>query len=70
MDKGERVGESKIEKEPDNQVVAEGLSTGAKQVERWGVGEGVESQAEADVRFGMGVDCVQGYHFGVPKFSL
>ena len=59
-----------IHQDPDNQVLAEALITVAQQFEMFAVAEGVESQAEADFLISIGVDCVQGYHFGVPKFSV
>jgi EAL domain-containing protein (putative c-di-GMP-specific phosphodiesterase class I) len=59
-----------IDQDPDNQVLAEALITVAHQFEMFAVAEGVESQAEADFLISIGVDCVQGYHFGVPKFSV
>ncbi len=59
-----------IHKDPDNQVLAESLITVAHQFEMFAVAEGVESQLEADFLMSIGADCVQGYHFGVPKFSI
>lgn len=59
-----------IHQDPDNQVLAEALITVAHQFEMFAVAEGVESQEEADFLISVGVDCVQGYHFGVPKFSV
>lgn len=59
-----------IQNDPDNQVLAEALITVAHQFEMFAVAEGVESQAEADFLLSIGVDCVQGYHFGVPKFTV
>lgn len=59
-----------IHQDPDNQVLAEALITVAHQFEMFAVAEGVESQAEADFLISIGVDCVQGYHFGVPKFTV
>jgi len=59
-----------INEDPDNQVLAEALITVAHQFEMFAVAEGIESQAEADFLISIGADCVQGYHFGVPKFSI
>lgn len=59
-----------IENDPDNQVLAEALITVAHQFEMFAVAGGIESQAEADFLISIGADCVQGYHFGVPKFSI
>lgn len=59
-----------IDKDPDNQVLAKALITVAHQFEMFAVAGGIESQAEADFLMSIGADCVQGYHFGVPKFSV
>lgn len=59
-----------IDQDPDNQVIAEALITIAHQFEMFAVAEGVESRAEAEFLRSIGVDCLQGYFFGVPKFSL
>ena len=59
-----------IHTDPDNQVLAEALITVAHQFEMFSVASGIESQAEANFLISIGVDCVQGYHFGVPKFSV
>ncbi len=55
---------------PDNQVLAEALISVARQFEMFTIADGVESAAEAVRLTAMGVDCLQGYHFGVPKFDL
>lgn len=59
-----------IDKDPDNQVLAEALITVAHQFEMFAVAEGVESQSEANFLISLGADCLQGYHFGVPKFTV
>ena len=59
-----------IDRSPDNQVLAEALITVARQFEMFTVAEGVESPEEAAMLASLGVDCLQGYHFGVPKFDL
>lgn len=59
-----------IHNDPDNQVLAEALVTVAHQFEMFAVAEGVETQAESDFLISIGLDCLQGYHFGVPKFSF
>lgn len=59
-----------VDKDPDNQVLAEALITVAHQFEMFAVAEGIESQAEADFLVSIGADCLQGYHFGVPKFTV
>lgn len=59
-----------IDRDPDNQVLAEALITVAHQFEMFAVADGVETEAEAAFLRGIGVDCLQGYHFGVPSFTL
>ncbi|MFQ1701052.1 EAL domain-containing protein [Loktanella agnita] len=59
-----------IESDPDNQVLAEALITVAHQFEMFAVADGVETEAEADFLRKLGVDCLQGYHYGVPRFDL
>ena len=51
-------------------MLAEALITVVHQFEMFAVAEGVDIQAEADFLVSIGVDCVQGYHFGVTKFSV
>lgn len=55
---------------PDNQVLAEALITVAHQFEMFVVAEGVETGVEAEHLTRLGADCLQGWHFGVPKESL
>ncbi len=59
-----------IDRDPDNQVLAEALTTVAHQFEMFVVADGVETEAEATFLRGIGVDCLQGYYFGVPAFTL
>ncbi|KPP83985.1 MAG: EAL domain protein [Rhodobacteraceae bacterium HLUCCA08] len=59
-----------IDRNPDNQVIAEALITVAHQFEMFAVAEGVESEAEAAFLRSCGADCLQGYLFGVPRFSF
>lgn len=59
-----------IDQNPDNQVLAEALITVAHQFEMFAVAEGVESAAEAELLTRIGVDCLQGYHFGRPRPTL
>lgn len=54
----------------DNQVLTEALIMVAHQFEMFVVADGVENAADAALLTAMGVDCLQGYHFGVPKFRL
>ena len=58
-----------IDKSPDNQVMAEALINVAHQFEMFTIAEGVETQAEAKLLTDLGVDCLQGYLFGVPKLT-
>ena len=59
-----------IDASPDNQVMAAALITVARQLEMFAVAEGVETTAEAQILHAMGIDCLQGYLFGVPKFGF
>lgn len=59
-----------IAEDSDNQVLTEALITVAHQFEMFVVADGVESADEARFLVDMGADCLQGYHFGVPKFGF
>lgn len=59
-----------IDSDPDNQVLTEALITVAHQFEMFVVADGIETAAEAAFLQGLNVDCMQGYHFGVPSLSL
>lgn len=59
-----------IESDPDNQVLTEALLTVARQFEMLVVADGVETSQEAAFLTQLGVDCLQGYFYGVPKFDL
>ncbi|NBD30320.1 MAG: EAL domain-containing protein [Alphaproteobacteria bacterium] len=59
-----------IDQDPDNQVIAEALITIAHQFEMFAVAEGVETRAEAAMLARFGVDCLQGYLYGVPRFRI
>ena len=59
-----------IDTDPDNQVLTEALVTVAQQFEMFVVADGVETEAEAAFLRGIGVDCLQGYLFGVPSLDL
>ncbi len=59
-----------IDSSPDSQVMAESLMVVARQLEMFSVAEGVETAEEAEALRNIGMDCLQGYHFGVPKFGL
>lgn len=70
MVKLDRCFVSGINHSPDNQVLAEALITVAHQFEMFAVAQGVETAAEAEFLASFGVDCLQGYHIGIPKFTL
>jgi EAL domain-containing protein (putative c-di-GMP-specific phosphodiesterase class I) len=59
-----------IDHDSDNQVLAEALMTVAHQFEMFAVADGVETEAEAAFLSSIGVDCLQGYLFGVPSLDL
>jgi EAL domain-containing protein (putative c-di-GMP-specific phosphodiesterase class I) len=59
-----------IDTSPDNQVIAEALITVAHQFEMFTVAEGVETPREVELLSRLGIDCLQGYYFGVPKPTL
>ncbi|WP_342077961.1 EAL domain-containing protein [Yoonia sp. SS1-5] len=59
-----------IQNDPDNQVLAEALVTVAHQFEMFAIADGVETEDEAAYLRQIGVDCLQGYLYGVPKFEL
>ncbi len=59
-----------ISTNPDNQVLAEALIMVAHQFEMFVVADGIENEADVQWAIGQDVDCLQGYHIGVPKFSF
>lgn len=59
-----------IENSPDNQVLAEALMTVAHQFEMFAIAGGVESEGAARFLADIGMDCLQGFHIGVPKMTL
>ncbi len=59
-----------IERDADNQALARALLAVARQFEMFTIAEGIESAEEAGFMTKLGVDCLQGYHLGVPKFSF
>lgn len=52
----------------DNQVICEALMSLSKQFGMLSVSDGVESKQDADFLRETGIDFLQGYHFGVPRF--
>ena len=55
-----------IHKSPDNQVLTGALISLARHFEMYTVAEHVETEADVDVLVAAGIDCLQGYYFGVP----
>lgn len=54
--------------DPDQQIIAEALTTLAHQFEMFVVADGIESGPDASFLQSVGVDCLQGYHYGAPRF--
>ncbi|KEO52965.1 EAL domain-containing protein [Thioclava pacifica] len=52
--------------DPDNQALTKSLLDIARHFEMFTVAEAVESSADAEYLAALGVDCMQGYYFGVP----
>ena len=50
----------------DNQVLAQALVSIARHFDMFTIAEEVESEADARYLVDIGVDCLQGYHFGAP----
>lgn len=57
---------TRIHQNPDNRTLTRALVSIARQFEMFTVAEAVESAEEAEELSRLGVDCLQGYHFGVP----
>ncbi|SNS15807.1 EAL domain-containing protein [Tropicimonas sediminicola] len=56
-----------IHDNPDNRVLTSALVSIARQFDMLTVAEAVESAAEARLLAEIGVDCLQGFYFGVPS---
>ena len=56
-----------ISSNADNQVLAGAFLALARQFDMLAVAQGVETPAEADWLTALGIDCLQGFHFGAPK---
>lgn len=54
---------------PDNQVLTEALLSISRHFDMFAVAEGVERAEDAAYLTGIGMDCMQGYHFGAPTLS-
>lgn len=59
-----------IHKNPDNQVLTEALVSVSQQFEMFVIADGVETKEEEAFLKGIGVDCLQGYLYGVPKYDF
>lgn len=58
-----------IHKNPDNQVLCAALVSIAQHFDMFTVAEMVENAEDAEFLIGAGLDCLQGYHFGMPRFQ-
>ncbi|MBT8456937.1 MAG: EAL domain-containing protein [Rhodobacteraceae bacterium] len=58
-----------IHSDPDNQVLVQALVAIARQFEMYMVAESVETAREAAYLTAIGIDCLQGYHFGAPTIA-
>lgn len=58
-----------IDMDTDNQVLMQALVSIAQQFDMFTVVEGVERPQEAEYLSKIGIDCMQGYLFGVPSVS-
>lgn len=56
-----------ISTNPDNQVLAQALVSIARHFDMFTVAESVESAEDARYLVDIGMDCLQGYYFGVPS---
>jgi len=56
-----------IHADPDNQVLAQALITIARQFDMFTVAESVETAEDAKYLIDIGVDCLQGYYYGIPS---
>lgn len=54
----------------DNQVLSAALISVAHQFDMLAVATGVETADEADIMSQLGVDCLQGFHIGVPRLQI
>lgn len=56
-----------IHNDPDNQVLCAALVSVAQHFDMFTVAEMVESAEDAEFLINAGLDCLQGYYFGVPR---
>jgi EAL domain-containing protein (putative c-di-GMP-specific phosphodiesterase class I) len=55
--------------DPDNQVITQALVAIGQQFDMFTVAECVETPAEMAWLQTLGIDCLQGYHFGAPTLT-
>ncbi len=55
-----------IAQTPDNQILTQALVSIARHFDMFTVAESVETAEDARLLVEMGIDCLQGYHFGAP----
>ena len=58
-----------IDTDTDNQVLMQALVSIAQQFDMFTIAEGIETPQEAEYLVKIGIDCLQGYLFGVPSVS-
>lgn len=58
-----------IDTDPNNQVLVQAMVSLAKHFDMFTVAEAVETAQEAEFLAGIGVECLQGYHFGAPVLT-
>ncbi len=58
-----------IARDPDNRVIVEAMVSIARHFDMFTVAEFVETAEDAATLTELGVDCLQGYHFGAPTTS-
>jgi EAL domain-containing protein (putative c-di-GMP-specific phosphodiesterase class I) len=56
-----------VHSDPDNQVLAQALVSIARQFDMFTVAESVETAEDARYLIDIGVDCLQGYYYGIPS---
>ena len=56
-----------IRNDPDNQVLTQALVSIARHFDMFTVAESVESAEDAQFLIDIGVDCLQGYYYGIPS---
>lgn len=56
-----------VAKDPDNQVLVQALVSIARHFDMFTVAESVETEDDARYLVDIGLDCLQGYYFGVPS---